>query len=288
MYTLINTDTSLVLNSNNDLRQIVYHIYSLLINNYAMIDNIVINVTYFDVVTSNFNIKFDQFLYLTNTDSKIKIFDVYPEFACLDLCMVKKYIKNIVLARDTTAPVHTKPTYLSANKSTPITNLPVVQSYFGSKPEITPMASLPIKHFKSGPETTNLPIIKPVIEELPKELKIFEADKKAYNRIKLDIQNDKFEYSNIHPQFMEKFCVMEILDNRGVLNFDSDTNTEEEYIVYKQLFDSITSDDVTSLERLSDNDQDDLLDLKEMIDPDTKYTPHNAFYKGSEMEINFE
>src|SRR5581483_8177583 len=69
-------------------------------------------------------------------------------------------------------------------------------------------------------------------------LNIFASDKKSYVKIKFDVENGFLKKDQIHPLFVIKYQIFQILESRGVINFLSDEQIKTEYDIYITLYDA--------------------------------------------------
>lgn len=68
------------------------------------------------------------------------------------------------------------------------------------------------------------------------KFRVFESDKKSYNQMKKDIEKGLLKKNSIHPFFVIKFDVFEIMEKRNAIKFDNDDNINKEYELFDQLY----------------------------------------------------
>jgi hypothetical protein len=70
------------------------------------------------------------------------------------------------------------------------------------------------------------------------KLRIFTDDKKIYPRIKDDIANGKLKYESIHPNFVAKYQIFKILEERSAIDFTHNLNIADEFKIFDDLYES--------------------------------------------------
>jgi len=82
--------------------------------------------------------------------------------------------------------------------------------------------------------------------ELNDELKVFEADKQAYFKMKKDIADGLLAVNIINPNFIKKYYIFSLLDLRKDITIDNMIDIDTEYTKFKMLYnDDSESDEET-------------------------------------------
>ena len=94
------------------------------------------------------------------------------------------------------------------------------------------------------------------------KLRIFSSDKKAYVLIKNDIENGKLREADINEIFIDKYRIFKILDARKTINFASDLNIKNEFLLFSELIEV----------------KEEIEETETKLDAASVYIPHNYGY----------
>jgi hypothetical protein len=96
-------------------------------------------------------------------------------------------------------------------------------------------------------------------EKEEEKLRIFESDKKVYEKIKIDINKEKISEDNIPELFIKQYPILKFMDLNNLLNTDNDYDT------YKSLYDEM---------------------YPKPTNKNDPYIPHNINYKNENKSHN--
>lgn len=240
-------------------------IYDLLIN-YKNINlsEISLSICYNNVQISEFSLLYEDGLILHNENNNLRIVSVFPQVYILDSILLRLFEKgNKCLKpkdkKDLLAmKKKNKKICRSSKECTTITNTnndSKIHKLSDTKCNNECCIDKEI-HFKLD----NIKLDK---------LKNFKQDKELYFCIKNDIDNGTFMYDEIHPQFTDKYQLFRILENRNVLNCESNDNINYEYELFKSLYDEIIEDEPID-------------DIKENV-----FIPHNYEYMSNDKKEEY-
>lgn len=191
--------------SSGELYNAIHKIYYLLHDN-VKFSELYLTVRYFDIEVEKFNIMFRSELILHNNQNKIKASSLLPSFIPLDLLLTKK-MTSVNSPKKSTNP--------SLKIKTPKKQQTIKESNIADvQPEISP------------------------------ELRTFEADKIAYYKIKDDISKNIFSSNQINPMFIGKYYIFLLLESRNQISMNDNTNLQNEYNLFKVLYDPEIEKDI--------------------------------------------
>ena len=98
-------------------------------------------------------------------------------------------------------------------------------------------------------------------EKEEERFRIFESDKRVYDKIKIDITKEKISENNIPELFATKYPIFKFMDLNNLLNTDNDYDT------YKSLYDNIKGQESNTKE---------------------EYIPHNVHYPKNKLLTTFD
>ena len=254
------------------LEHLVYNLYQYIFHyrTYHDINHIQCLSMGIPVNTFDVSYKVEHGLYLVNNDNSIKLSCLFPQFTAIDN-EIKKILGSTLSERvpkvsgvpsraahldrvgamDTSEPIKTKLPVSEPVKEANRSRRPRHKFYSSSnsnsdlKPNVSVQEVVPDKLI----EPKN---IVSVSDHMPK-IKIFDSDKQSYLCMKRDIENGKLNINNIHSCFALKYDIFKILDIRSAINFSSNSNIEEEYELFTDLYNSCVPDDDELAELASNN-----------------------------------
>lgn len=292
------------------LKDLTIGLYNIIHNNISSIKLIKIASYYESMLFTVFEIVYEHGLIIYNTDNRIKISSIFPEAIILDTIIEKLLPRNIKtnpISSNSPPRVVTahniKKSELDYCDSIPdLKNERTVPNIKNILPKKMPTGfsqkSVIAKNAIS--ESKNRKKAIPTEEELDKQkmdqfdeeyelerekkrldrikdeqqiklINIFITDKKMYPLVKADIAIGKMKQELIHPNYIMKYQILKILEDRSVINFNTDTNIQEEFTLFSDLYDSCMED---------------IIDKKTADSPGLNvYVPHNYEYL-SEHEKN--
>lgn len=204
-----------------------------------------------------FQIRYQNGLVLYDDNSTLKIPSLFPEILILD----KQYKKIIVPKVKTFNFVKNKASYLNPigihNEVDQIKNIQNSSSdeqknrhiIMKERAKIAEQAKNEIKmkveeekkelggfdeNFEAKKENERNKKIE--TRRANEKISIFMSDKKSYTMICNDLKDGIIKIDDIPQFFVLKYEIFKILENRGVINFDTNDNIDDEYDIFKTLF----------------------------------------------------
>lgn len=261
----------------SDFRDVLGAVYNLMFE--QKYPNMKVAIYCVNVQISVFNVCYKNGLVLWNSDNHIKVASIYPEYVAMDLTL-EKHFKN-------------------TNTSGSLPNQ--YSSLSGDNTVSKKISYKPVRHCKllerGSQVVTNNQNNKPLIDKKVKitrppdcvnnnnaknisfitsndNLRIFDSDKRAYIKIKKDIDNNIISSSDINPCFSLKYHIFRILDGRKSIDFNSNDNIQQEFDLFQVIYDNCNNDD--DCDDIG-NDEDNNTDNNRK--PDKKvYIPHNYHF----------
>lgn len=235
----------------NELLDSILLIYDLLISYQNInLSEISLSIYYNNARISEFNLLYDDGLILYNENNNLRVASIFPQVYLLDSILYRSFNKENKCLK-------------SKNKK--------------CTPSIKKINKKIVNNTSNDPKIHKLDNIKCIDKEINfksedinfDNLKDFKQDKELYFHIKNDIDNGSFMYDEIHPQFIDKYQIFRILENRNVLNFESNDNINYEHELFKSLYDEFLEDETT------DN-------MKEHV-----FIPHNYEYMSNDKKEEY-
>ncbi len=207
------------------LHDAVKSIYCHIFDSKCILDKLKLELSYYSVQTSIFSVHYDDGLILKNSENTIKLRSFFPQFGIYDIIYKNKSQQKIINAKNRCPLIQLqKEPAVSTKEPTIITKEPDVNT-----------------------KELNI-IMRPGMSN--NNLNIFSSDKKSYVKIKNDIINGYMTKNNIHPMFMMKYQIFQILDSRNVVNFESDEKIMEEYNLFHELYEECQEDNKPTTETI--------------------------------------
>lgn len=220
------------------------HIYVNGITNLSLIN---IDSYFMSIHIANYKIMYNECLYMYNHENLIKVLSLYPEFMFIDSEIKKKFMD-----------IQPK-----TFKNVLNTHIPQIKKNCGQTKtrKLVKKDVIPDEKFVTPKEN---PL------NIDQELMTFESDKSSYILIKKDVAAGKYNIDEMHPCFILKYQIFEIMEMKGILNLNSNENLQDEYTKFYELYNECGEDEVSDA---SENDK--------------IYVPHNYYYMTSEEKENF-
>lgn len=187
-----------------------------------------ITVYYMNIETTHFDVEYSNGIILKNDNNKIKVSVLYPHFSVLDSIINNNY---------NGAPLQHQPLRQHQNnKQSRHIKLLSRGNNMHNKSNATNIINETNETNITNEDPKEIDIIMKTNRN-DETLDIFKSDKIAYTKIKNDISEGKLKRNQIHPNFIIKYQLFQILELRNVINFDSDENIQKEYEIFSVLND---------------------------------------------------
>lgn len=203
-------------------------------------------IYYFNLPVTIFNVSLDNGVLLYNDDNKIKLSSISPQHAALDILITKMYEKGYLWS-DVKISEKLDP----QNGSNFNANLTLRSDAKFPEPVTMEIHDPKTKEKLSMSEQldhSSFMRCEQKVEDIGNELKVFESDKRSYVLIKRDVEEGKIIEDEINPFFVPKYQIFKVLESRGAINFSDNCKLEEEYRLFRTLYDVCKEDESNSRE----------------------------------------
>lgn len=266
---IINSHNPLITRTVYNLQNAVAHIYKSLLSVHSEEwANIELVHYYMNIPIVTFNVDFEKTLILKNAENKICTTSIYPEFTQFDILLLNKIGKQKYQHKN--AIINDRPAQILPivkNNNTGIANK------ITSENTKNAFHKRFLENIKSNTTEKNKPLDIQTIHQNNNQnenninnpkLRLFSSDKKAYYKVKKDIDNGIISAEEINPLFTLKYQILRVIDNRKILNLDNDDNITKEYDIFMEIHDEYLNDNNIATEKV--------------------YIPHNYHYMSKEKK----
>ncbi|AAV50477.1 hypothetical protein [Acanthamoeba castellanii mimivirus] len=115
------------------------------------------------------------------------------------------------------------------------------------------------------------------------KIRQFRGDKLTFKYMKKDIDSGVLKPENINPMFSLKYMIFKILDSRLAIDFNSDQNIQQEYVLFNELFKECVDnneDNKNNMDNEEDSDESDIESDSDLDDSKSQNIeiPYKYFY----------